>query len=96
MNPEQGRSDSEVAAPTEGQQIENGAQPEQQQPPQRSWGGMLKSIIFQMVIFYFISSYFRGSKTPAEDVKGPDGKPLPLAGINLFRKGQKLVSERIL
>ena len=71
-----------VAAPA-------GEQPAQQQ--QRSWGGTLKSFMFQMVIFYFISSYFRGSKTPSEPPKGPDGEPLLSAGLNLFNKGDKLV-----
>lgn len=65
-----------------------------QQPPapQRSWMDIAKSVMFQMVIFYFISSYFRGSKTPPPETEGPDGKPLPLAGVNLFSKGQELVS----
>ena len=55
-----------------------------------------RSIIFQMVIFYFISSYFRGNKTPPPETEGPDGKSLPLvAGVNLFSKGQELVSLRL-
>lgn len=70
-----------------------GGQGQQPQAQQRSWGDILRSIIFQMVIFYFISSYFRGNKTPPPETKGPDGKPLPSAGINLFSKGQELVSK---
>lgn len=64
--------------------------------PQRSWLDIARSIIFQMVIFYFISSYFRGSKTPPPETKGPDGEPLPLTGINLFSKGQELVRRKCL
>lgn len=59
--------------------------------PQRSWMDFARTMIFQMVIFYFISSYFRGGKTPPPESLGPDGKPLPMAGTNLFRKGQELV-----
>ena len=68
---------------------EQGAAP----APQRSWMDIARSIMFQMVIFYFISSYFRGSKTPPPPPQGPDGKPLEMAGMNLFSKGQELVSE---
>ena len=68
-----------------------GGAPAQAQPG-RSWTDIARSIIFQMVIFYFISSYFRGSKTPPPETQGPDGKPLPMAGVNLFSRGQELVS----
>ena len=71
-----------------------GEQPAQQQQ-QRTWGGILKSFMFQMVIFYLITSYFRGNKTPSEPPKGPDGELLPFAGLNLFKKGEQLVIEVI-
>lgn len=95
---QQKMTESEVAALPQGQQVQDGGQPAQdgaqqdQQPAQRGWGNMFRSFLFQMVVFYFITSYFRGSKTP-EVTEGPDGEPLPLAGINLFMKGQELVSE---
>lgn len=76
-----------------GQVVAGGAGGEQQGQPQaqqRSWMGIARSIMFQMVIFYFISSYFRGSKTPPPE--GQDGKPLEMAGVNLFNKRQELVS----
>ena len=59
--------------------------------PQRTWADFARSLIFQMVIFYFISSYFRGNKTPPPESTDEDGKPIPMAGINLFTKGQELV-----
>jgi len=84
----QQEASGEVAAAVAGPA---GEQPAPQQ--QRSWGSVLKSFMFQMVIFYFISSYFRG-KTPSEPPKGPDGEPLLSAGLNLFNKGEKLVRVR--
>ena len=70
-----------------------GQDQQQQQPAGRSWLDIAKSFMFQMVIFYFITSYFRGNKTPPPDTTGPDGKPLPSVGTNLFSKGQELVSK---
>lgn len=80
----EGQVAAAAAAPEGGQGVQ----------PQRSWLDIARSIIFQMVIFYFISSYFRGSKTPPPETKGPDGEPLPLTGINLFSKGQELVRRK--
>lgn len=77
-----------------GPAVAGGEGGEQQGPapaPQRSWMDIARSIMFQMVIFYFISSYFRGSKPPPP-AEGPDGKPLEMAGLNLFGRGQELVS----
>ncbi len=75
--------DGAVAAPAAGGQAQG--------QPQRSWMDVAKSLIFQMVIFYFITSYFRGSKTPPPESKDQEGNPLPMSGINLFTKGQELV-----
>lgn len=49
---------------------------------------LLRSILFQMVIFYFITSFFRGRQQPAPVDK--DGRH-PAAGRNLFPKGQDMV-----
>lgn len=68
---------------------------QQGQAQQRSWLDIARSIIFQMVIFYFITSYFRGNKTPPPEATSPDGKPLPSAGINLFSKGQEMVHSSV-
>ena len=60
----------------------------QQQPQQRrTWWDTFRSILFQMVIFYFISSFFRGRQTPPTN---PDGT-VSVAGFNLFGKDDKLV-----
>ena len=72
-----------VAAPAAGGQAQG--------QPQRSWMDFARTLIFQMVIFYFISSYFRGNKTPPPEGKDADGNPLPMSGTNLFRQGQDLV-----
>ena len=50
---------------------------------------LLRSILFQMVIFYFITSFFRGRQQspPAQ----PEGAH-PAVGTNLFPKGQEMVS----
>lgn len=76
-----------VAAPAAGGQAQGQAQGQ----PQRTWTDFARSLIFQMVIFYFITSYFRGNKTPPPESTDEDGKPIPIAGINLFTKGQDLV-----
>ena len=57
----------------------------------RSGWQMLRSILFQMVIFYFITSFFRGRQQPPP--ADPEGKH-PAAGINLFPKGQEMVGTR--
>ena len=67
-----------------------------QAEPQAAGGGgrsgwqMLRTILFQMVVFYFISSFFRGRQQPATPV--PDGAGRhPAAGGNLFPKDQNMV-----
>ncbi len=84
----EGSNGAEVAV------AEGGGPDQQQQPAARSWLDIAKSIIFQMVIFYLISSYFKGGKTPppGEGGKDEEGNPLPpVSGTNLFHKGQELV-----
>ena len=54
----------------------------------RSGWQMLRSILFQMVIFYFITSFFRGRQQPPP--ADPEGRH-PAAGANLFPKGQEMV-----
>lgn len=61
----------------------------QQQAPQRPSGWQtIKSLLFQMLLFYLITSYFRGGKQPA---KGPDGQPV-VAASNIFSNGDQMVS----
>lgn len=57
--------------------------------PARTGWGMFKSVLLQIVIFYFISSFFRGRQT-APPPTNSDGTP-SLAGQNLFHKDEKLV-----
>lgn len=65
---------------------------EQQQPAQRRTGwDIFKSILIQIVIFYFISSFFRGRQAP---LTNPDGSA-PVAGFNLFAKDDKLVWQKL-
>ena len=53
----------------------------------RGWQ-LLRSILFQMVIFYFITSFFRGRQQPAPvETEGRH----PAAARNLFPKGQDMV-----
>ena len=54
----------------------------------RSWWQVFRSILIQLVIFYFITSFFRGRRqqTPV----APEGRH-PAAGGNLFPKGQEMV-----
>ena len=48
----------------------------------------LRSVLFQLVVFYFIMSFFRGrQQQPPPD---PEGRH-PAAGGNLFPKGQDMV-----
>ena len=61
-------------------------QPQQQQQRRSGWD-MLRTVLFQIMIFYFISSFFRGRQTPPQN---PDGTT-PLAGSNLFNPGLELV-----
>ena len=97
MSTDQDSSNSEgapgngsLATSTEGavdgqQQAQGEGRPAQQQ---RSGWDMLRTILFQVMIFYFISSFFRGRQTPPTN---PDGST-PLAGTNLFSPGLHLVS----
>jgi len=73
---EQGGGNTEVAA---GQAAE---------APRRTGWDTLKSILFQLVIFYFVSSFFRSKSPPPQT--NPDGSP-SMAGRNLFEKDEKLV-----
>jgi hypothetical protein len=59
------------------------------QPPQqrRSGWDMLRTVLFQIMIFYFITSFFRGRQTPPANSDGT----MPLAGSNLFTPGLELV-----
>ena len=67
-----------------------------QAQPQAGGGGgrsgwqMLRTILFQMVVFYFISSFFRGRQQPAVPVPDDAGRH-PAAGGNLFPKDQDMV-----
>ena len=84
---------SEVVAqaPAGQPQEGDGGGGEQQAPqPRRSGWGILKSILFQMVIFYVITSFFRGRRQ--QPVQPPDGSGL-VPGVNLFTKGQEMVQE---
>ena len=72
----------------EGEGHGEGQTPQQPQQPRRSGWDMLRTILFQVMIFYFISSFFRGRQTPPQN---PDGT-MPLAGSNLFTPGLELVS----
>ena len=57
----------------------------QQQPQQRGWGATLRAMLFQMMIFYAISSLFRSSRTNTgtNTTTGP--------GRNMFSRGQEMV-----
>ena len=76
------------------QQVAEGApqggpeQPAQQQQPRPTAWQILRSILFQIMIFYFISSFFRGRQQP----ENPDGTQAT-AGYNLFDKGQEMVTK---
>ena len=54
---------------------------------QQTWGQMLKGLLFQMLIIYFITSYFRGGSKQAQT---EDGKPA-VAARNLFHNNEKMV-----
>ena len=77
---EAGNGGPAVSAGSEGE----GQAPQQQR---RSGWDMLRTVLFQIMIFYFISSFFRGRQTPPQN---PDGTT-PLAGSNLFTPGLELV-----
>lgn len=59
-------------------------------PAARTGWGTFRSVLLQLAIFYFISSYFRGGKQTAAPPTNPDGTP-SLVGRNLFFKDEKLV-----
>ena len=54
----------------------------------RSGWQILRSILFQIVIFYFITSFFRGRQQPPP--AHPEGSH-PAAGRNLFPRDQDMV-----
>lgn len=77
----QGSGDGEPSASGGDQQA--GQQPQGQQ---QTWGQLLKSVMFQMLIIYFITSFFRGRQAPqsGEDVAA-------VAAVNLFPNDEKMV-----
>ena len=72
---------SEAAAAPQQQQQQEGAA-----PARPSGWQILRSILFQMVIFYLITSFFRRQSPPT----APDGTPIKDAQ-NLFPSGQEMV-----
>ena len=52
---------------------------------QRGWGATIRAMLFQMLIFYAISSFFRSSRSPTSD--GHVTSP----GKNMFPRGQDMV-----
>lgn len=71
----------------------DGGQPQasqQQQRQQQGRGGwqVARSIVIQLVIFYFITSFFRGRKQP----QNPDGTPVGVS-TNLFKTGEDMVRD---
>ena len=67
-----------------------GGQGEQQQQGSSRWQ-MMKSLGFQMLLFYLITSYFRGGNK--QPTNGPDGEVV-VPGLNLYPIGQEMVSIR--
>ncbi len=59
---------------------------EQPQPQGRGGWQVVRSIVIQMVIFYFITSFFRGKQQP----QTPDGTPVGVS-TNLFKRGEDMV-----
>ena len=55
------------------------------QPQQRTWGATLRAMLFQMLIFYAISSFFRSSRPPSS------GGEANAPGKNMFSRGQEMV-----
>ena len=55
------------------------------QAQQRGWGATIRAMLFQMFIFYAISSFFRSSRTPSSG--GESSAP----GKNMFSRGQEMV-----
>jgi len=55
------------------------------QPQQRGWGATIRAMLFQMMIFYAISSFFRSPRTNTGNntTTGP--------GKNMFSRGQEMV-----
>lgn len=54
------------------------------QPQQRTWGATLRAMLFQILIFYAISSFFRSSRPNS-------GGEVTAPAKNLFQRGQKMV-----
>lgn len=80
-------SPQQAAAAAAPQQQADQQQQQQQQQARPGWFQIARSILFQMVIFYFITSFFRGSKTPPDS---PEGAPGGGVGHNLFPGGQEM------
>lgn len=56
-----------------------------QQPQQRGWGATFRAMLFQMMIFYAISSFFRSPRTnTGTNITAGPGK-------NMFSRGQEMV-----
>ena len=80
-------------AVVQGQAVEGGGGEGQQAAGAgggRTGWQVLRSILFQMVIFYFITSFFRGRQQPPPQPTDVGGRH-PAAGGNLFPKGQEMV-----
>ena len=74
-------SEGVVAEPAQSPAANNQAQANNQ----RGWGATLRAMLFQMLIFYAISSFFRGSsRSPSDGQVTPPGK-------NMFPRGQHMV-----
>lgn len=80
-----------------GEGVAGGGQGEQGQEAAggRTGWQMLRSILFQILIFYVVTSFFRGRQQSQQPATTPGGAH-PFAGTNLFPKGQELVSEHYL
>lgn len=72
---------------------QEGLEQQQQQPQRNSFWGILRGLIFRMMIIYFISSWFRKPSTPPVGPKGagPPGSPFGPSS-NLFSAGTIFVS----
>ncbi len=75
----------EVGEPQAGDQAGGEPQAPQQQRQGGTWQ-IVRSIAVQLVIVYFITSFFRGKQQP----QNPDGTPVGVS-TNLFKKGEDVV-----
>ena len=76
-------SDGAVVEPA--QAAANNQAPANNQAQQRGWGATLRAMLFQMLIFYAISSFFRSSRPPSS------GGQVAAPGKNMFSRGQEMV-----